>query len=229
MRCSDVRSKIDEYLDGELTVKTGNKIERHISECSECRAHVEITREMIKTAPALFIPEGKSNWEYFSANLREIFVEKKADVAKRPGISIPGFGAIFSAGRLIPIYSAVSAIIIFGLCASLFVFLTSSSKLIASEDDRFLMQQIEAAENIFKANIKILKEELISVENSLPSDVIKAVRQANRDIEDEIGRCSRLAQIYPAERLIVEKLFESYRMQIKLYKDLIKNIQSQEA
>jgi len=229
MRCSDVRSKIDEYLSGGLTAKGRSKIERHISECSDCRAHIEITKEIIKTAPALFVPEGKPNWESLSINIREISAGKKTGPVKQPIMSIPGFGAIFSAGRLIPIYSAVSAIIIFGLCASLFVFLASSSKLIASEDDRFLMQQIEAAENIFKANIKILKEELISMENSLPADAIKAIAQANRDVEDEIGRCSRLAQIYPAERVIVEKLFESYRMQIKLHSDLIKNINSQEA
>jgi hypothetical protein len=229
MRCSGVRSKIDEYLDGGLTAKRGSKIERHISECNECRKYFEITKELIKTAAALSVPEGKPSWESLSAKIRESSTGKEISPVKRRNIRIPGFRTIFSAGRLIPIYSAVSAIIIFGLCVSLFVFLTSSSKLIASDNDRFLMQQIEAAENIFQANIKVLKEEMISVENSFPSDVIKAVKQANRDVEYEISKCSRLAQIYPAERVIVEKLFESYRMQIKLYKDLIKNIQSKEA
>jgi hypothetical protein len=229
MRCSDVRSKIDEYLDGGLTAKNESKIQRHISECRDCKAHFEITKEMIKTAPVLFVPEGKPNWKSLSVRIREISEGKKTNPAKQPNMKIRGFGTIFSTGKLTPIYSAVSAVIIFGLLISLFVFLMSSSELIASGEDRFLMKQIEAAENIYKANIKILKEELISMENSLPADAIKAIDQANRDVENEISKCSRLAQIYPAERVIVEKLFESYRMQIKLHIDLIKNIKSQEA
>lgn len=229
MRCSDVRSKIDEYLDGGLTAKSGSKIERHISECRECRTHIEITKEIIKTAPAIFVPEGKPNWKSLSINIREISAGKKINPVKHPNMKIHVFGTIFSTGKLTQIYSAVSAVIIFGLFVSLFIFLMSSSELIASGEDRFLMRQIEAAENIFKANIKILKEELISMENSLPADAIKAIAQANSDVEDEISRCSRLAQIYPAERVIVEKLFKSYRMQIKLHTDLIKNIKSQEA
>jgi hypothetical protein len=228
MRCSGVRLKIDEYLDGGLSAKVRDKIEKHISECCECRDHIEITKKILKAAPDLIVPESTPNWESLSIKIRGIIIGKKTSPLKQAGINIPGFATKFSPGRLIPIYSAVSVIIIFGLFVSLFAFLMSSSELIANKDDRFLMRQIEAAENIYKANLKVLKEELISVENSLPADVITAIAKANKDVEDEISKCSRLVQIYPSERVIVNKLFESYKMQIKLHKDLIINIKSQE-
>lgn len=229
MRCSAIKSKIDAYLDGELSPGTKNKIELHIAECKECREYLEITRELVESASALYVPECEPDWEHIFADLKDITLNNAVHESKNSRNMVRELGKIFSAGKLIPALSAVSAVVIFGVFVSLFFFLTSSSNLIASENDRFILKQVEAAEIIFEANISSLKQDVAAIKKSLPADVAKAINKADKDIENEIDKCNRLVQLYPSNRLVVEKLFQSYKMQIKLYRDLIKNIQSQEA
>lgn len=229
MRCSAIKSKIDAYLDGELSPGTKNKIELHIAECKECREYLEITRELMESASTLHVPESEPDWEHISAGFKDIALNKALHESKNPRNMVKELGKFFSAGKLIPALSAVSAVVIFSVFVSLFFFLTSSSNLIASENDRFILKQVEAAEVIFEANISSLKQDVSAIKKSLPADIAKVINKADTDIENEIVKCSRLVQLYPSDRLIVEKLFQSYKMQIKLYKDLIKNIQSQEA
>jgi len=228
MRCSFVQSKIDEYLDGDLSINTRNEIKQHLSQCLKCREYMDISQEIIKIAPAIHTAEGTPDWSKVAVEFAKIASEKKTvNVMERPGVFLK-FKTAFMSIKLTPLYSAIAAVVIFGLLINAFILFMSSYGFVADENDHFLMGQIRGAESIYQANIKTLKEEFASIEDSLPIETLRAVNQATENLDKTIKECSRLAMIQPSNQLLVKKLFESYKMQANLHKNLIINIKTQE-
>jgi hypothetical protein len=228
MRCSSVRFKIDEYLEGGLSIKTRNEMKRHLSQCNECREYMNISQEILKIAPVIHSAESTPDWNKVSSEFAKIALEKKTANANEGLGAFLKFKTVFMSIKLTPLFSAISAVVIFGLLINTFILFVSSSDLIADESDCFLMEQIKGAESIYKANIKSLKEDFVSIEDYLPVETLRAINQESENLDKTIKECSRLAMIQPSNQLLVRKLFESYKMQVNMHKNLLINIKTQE-
>lgn len=229
MRCSFVQSKIEEYLDGGLSKKARNEIERHLSQCPECRKYRDLSLEIVKTAPSIHSAEADPDWSKVSAEFTKIALERKTGAVEKKMGETLHVKKTFKSFKLAPLFSAVAAVLIFGLLFNAFIIFVTSSNVIADENDLFLMKQIMAAETIYKANIKSLKEEFASIKDSLPEDTVRIFDRENKNLDKTIKECSRLAMIQPSNQLLVKKLFESYRFQVNMHKNLIINIKTLEA
>src|SRR5262249_43686764 len=72
MTCDEVRTKLDEYVDGELGEAAFQEIELHLAGCAECRGEERRMRALLARAAALprEIQPGRDLWPELAERLR---------------------------------------------------------------------------------------------------------------------------------------------------------------
>lgn len=85
MTCKAIEERIDDYLDGLLSVEEISSFEAHLATCDACRESVEASQmvlEALKELPSMKLPEG------FEAELHEALLEAKEEMAKPEKLSV---------------------------------------------------------------------------------------------------------------------------------------------
>lgn len=228
MKCKTIQLNIDEYLADEMPAKMRNEIERHLSQCEDCRLYMQIVSRIIENAPSVNVAEGNPEWEKVSSRFNRIALEKSASAEKFKSRGLSRFFSSIKPLKATPLLSAASAVAVFFFVVTVSLYLILSSNLIASDNEQFLIKQIKAAESIYEANIQSLNADFESTLKSMPAETAKTVRAANENLQKTIKECDRLAMIQPTDQIIVKKLFESYKMQMSLRKKVLINIKNLE-
>jgi predicted anti-sigma-YlaC factor YlaD len=72
MTCDEIRARLDEYVDGDLTEAEFQEVELHLDGCSECREHERQLRALLAEAAALpeEIQPAQDLWPDIAARLR---------------------------------------------------------------------------------------------------------------------------------------------------------------
>lgn len=95
MRCRKARRDIDRSIDGELSVRARERLERHLEDCAECRELREDMRRIVERAAGLETPEPSDKvWRNVRARLEAGTARPAAEGApldRRPlfGLSLP--------------------------------------------------------------------------------------------------------------------------------------------
>lgn len=99
MRCSNFRKSLSAFVDGELRPHERERMERHISQCENCRRETEKLREMVGIMSNMPDPEIPAQlWESTRRRL-EVYSEKpvKAWIFRIPKWSfVPVAAAVFT-------------------------------------------------------------------------------------------------------------------------------------
>jgi len=86
MTCDEARTKLDEYVDGDLDEASFQEVELHLSGCAECRQGERLLRSLLAQASALprEVVPGRDLWPELEARLRG---REGAPLFARPALS----------------------------------------------------------------------------------------------------------------------------------------------
>ena len=78
--CRHLLDELSDYLDDEASAEMCAEIERHLTDCADCRVVVDTLRQTIQlyhTLPSPAMPEAARERLYKSLDLAEFYVPKK--------------------------------------------------------------------------------------------------------------------------------------------------------
>ncbi len=217
MNCNKFKLMVDRYLDDDLTPEETNLCKAHLNDCSECSNYLALTKAMLASASTTPVPQSEPAWEKVHGRIRRPLSKR---FRERLGTGFEHIADTVSLKAMVPVLSAVSAVII---TASMFLLLNTfigNEATTHTAYEQFVLKEIKAAEDIYEADLKGLKTAFNSTVDNLTPDIKQTLLEEENLTDEGIRKSHRLLERNPNNREARELLFANYRAKTKLYKKI---------
>lgn len=206
IRCEDLLTQLDDYIDDELSVKDARLVAAHLDECEVCRAEEHALRQLVERARSLpkSVMPRRDLWNGIEAQIEGRVVAFETRSARR-----------FSSRVWAPLMSFAAAVAVV-------------ATLVFSRDidDAFTPPVVQenpvlAGELEYMAAKEALLTELASTGDSLSPEIVATVEDNLRIIEDAVLQLRTALADEPNNPQLERLLVATYKSQVELLQQAV--------
>jgi hypothetical protein len=225
MTCKDAIERLDDYVDGALSVQQAGDLERHLETCAECRRQERSLRELLEQAAVLpkRLQPGRDLWPGIAERIREPRRVVPIRRRWRPVLWNPALAA--AALLLIALSSAVTAFLMRGSRGPAEV-AESPSAMPQPAAMGTASDAIGDAEQEYERAAQALLASLEARRDSLSPETVMIVERNLEAIDAALRDVRRALEEDPGNPGLVRMLASTHRKRIRVLQTVVRHSRS---